>query len=384
MFDRVLESKVAVSDTARFTSSSASISCFDPDHGMIYSVYHASRRNYGEARDVLALAEIPVAQPHRARTHIIVESGDTVDGELYQDMIDGNILFLRDPETSWVAKTHFHETAVIQKGFVRVLFLNRGDRYCYVDFDPETRRFSPIRPVRCLLDGEEMALDDRAYRLCLERRGMRGFDLGYEPTERLIATTKMPFRDGWYYGFITAGRAQPAAYRTRDGRVLEFLGCIDKLGRYETQAAIVSGRLVALIRGAEGDNLYASDDMGRVFRPLGRLDFHDTRPQLMEYHGKLLAAVSSAGVKPNLARDGRNNMRLLLGSGDSAGDFRELLFLRDIRGLVYYDLIDYKDTLYMIWSNGNLYIDKNPQAKDLLYFARIGDLFHERPDLFEA
>ena len=48
--------------------------------------------------------------------------------------------------------------------------------------------------------------------------------------------------------------------------------------------------------------------------------------------------------------------------------------MADPLGFVYYDFFDYKDTLYMTWSNAELYVDKNPQAKDLLWFVRLGEI----------
>jgi flagellum-specific peptidoglycan hydrolase FlgJ len=48
--------------------------------------------------------------------------------------------------------------------------------------------------------------------------------------------------------------------------------------------------------------------------------------------------------------------------------------------LFAYDITDYKGVLYMIWSNADLYIEDiphyadRPAAKDLLYYAKIGNL----------
>ena len=100
----------------------------------------------------------------------------------------------------------------------------------------------------------------------------------------------------------------------------------------------------------------------------------DALALLMEYKGKVLMAYSLLGIKPNLMRDGRNNMRLLLGDGDDASKYAEVFFIQDKYGIVYYDLINYKNVLYMLWSNADLYLDKSLHGKDLLYFARIGEL----------
>lgn len=67
-------------------------------------------------------------------------------------------------------------------------------------------------------------------------------------------------------------------------------------------------------------------------------------------------------------------MRLLLGSGPDVGKYREVFTIVDPNGIVYYNLINYKGCIYMLWSNADLYIDRSEQGKDLLYFSRIGEL----------
>ena len=176
---------------------------------------------------------------------------------------------------------------------------------------------------------------------------------------------------------MTAGQAQPVCVRIAEGSdVLEIRGAIPKLGQYETQSAILNchSAMAALVRGAEGDNYYLSDDLGLSWRPAGRVEFNTTRPQLLPYKGKLLRGISIVGVLPNRVRDGRNNLILSFAARPELDAYEDIFFIQDPYGIVYYDIFDYKDTLYMIWSSGDLYIDKNPQAKDLLWFAKIGDL----------
>ena len=90
--------------------------------------------------------------------------------------------------------------------------------------------------------------------------------------------------------------------------------------------------------------------------------------------GKLLVAYSVCGVEPNLVRDGRNNCRLVMGEGPDLSGYKEIFFVADPRGMVYYDIVDYNKDLYAIWSDASLHLDKNPQAKDVLHMAKIGDL----------
>ena len=163
--------------------------------------------------------------------------------------------------------------------------------------------------------------------------------------------------------------------RMKDGSdVMEFIGCLKQSAQYEAQSAIANGKMYAVLRGAKTDDFFISDDMGRSFRPVGRIDFNTTRPQLCPYKGKVLVAVSKKGILPNKVRDGRNNIMLLYGEGDNLASYRPVFFVKDQLGIVYYDIQDYKETLFMFWSSSDLYVDKNPQAKDLLWFARLGEI----------
>lgn len=356
---KILEHKVAVSDTIQFTCGSASLSCFDPKRGMMYTVYHASRSSYGESREVFALAIIPICQPHRTRTRIIAEHGMVEDGVTYTEIIDGNCIFL--------------------EGKVRIFFLSGGSRLYYRDYDPAADAFSPISPVMCLVDGLERPMDHETLAYYLTSRGLTGWKFD-DPNEKVINTGKMYRHEGWWYGCLTTYWCQPVIYRTRDGSRFELLGHVDKVAQYETQTAILHGKMYALLRGAEGDNFYISEDLGRSFRPCGRLEFNTTRPQMLTYQDKLLIAISEKGVLPNYVRDGRNDLRLLAGEGEDLSAYKEIFHIVDPYGIVYYDITDYKGVLYMIWSNADLYIEDiphyadRPAAKDLLYYAKIGNL----------
>ena len=356
---RILEHKVAVSDTIQFTCGSASLSCFDPKRGMMYAVYHTSRTSYGESREVYALAIIPICQPHRTETVIILEHGQQIDGVTYTNIIDGNCIFL--------------------DGKVRIYFLSGGSRYFYRDFDPATRTFSGIHPVQCSFDGKTGPLCSDMIAEYLRSRGCTGWAFN-DPHEQIINTGKMYFHDGWWYGCITSYWCQPIIYRSKDGTCFEPVGHVQKVAQYETQTAILNGRMYALLRGAAGDNFYVSDDLGKTFKPCGRIEFNTTRPQMLPYKGKLLIAVSEKGVLPNLVRDGRNDMKLLAGEGEDLRQYKEIFHIVDPYGIVYYDITDYKGVLYMLWSNADLYIEDipsyadRPAAKDLLYYAKIGDL----------
>ncbi len=375
--ERILGRRTCVSDTVAFTASSAPESCIDPDHGMIYSTYLASRQNYGESRNIVALARIPVCQPERFTTWVVAESGMEIAGKKYGEFLDCNAYYYQTSEEAATVVTHFGQTGTLYRGYVRVLFLSYGEEYFYTDFDIQNETFSEIRPLRVLFHGGEKPLTGALYARILRDFGFTDFDLYKEKWEHVILTDKFRLHtDGYRYSMMTAGQAQPVCVRIAEGSdVLEIRGAIPKLGQYETQSAIhADGTMAALVRGAEGDNYYLSEDLGLSWRPAGRVEFNTTRPQLLPYKGKLLRGISVVGILPNRVRDGRNNLILSFAARPELDAYEDIFFIQDPYGIVYYDIIDYKDTLYMIWSSGDLYIDKNPQAKDLLWFAKIGDL----------
>jgi len=387
---RIIDHRIGVSDSCQFTASSASESAVDPDHAMIYSVYLASRKNYGECRNIIAMAKIPVGQPHRTETFIAAEEGDLIEGEANTDLaknglpegtvrlgefLDCNCYYWHSDEYTMV-KTHFGEMGPVYKGYIRVLWLSYGEDYYYRDFDIEKQEFSAVKHLKCELDGQITNFTGEAFRRYLDGHGLTGYDQEKSKWEHVILTDKFKMApDGYRYAFATSCWAQSVFMRVKDGSdVLEFAGHIDVLGEYETQSALVGDTWYCLIRGVlEGPNFFTSKDGGKTWQPGCRLTFNTTRPQLMEYKGQLLVAYSVAGVTPNIARDGRNNMILLRGVGPDLAKYEAVFFVKDYRGMVYYDMTDYKGCICCIYS-ASIYPDKNPQAKDILYFTEIGDL----------
>ena len=393
--ERILGRRICVSDTVQFTASSAPESCNDPAPGKIYTTYLASRENYGESRNIVALARIPVCQPERFSTTVIVESGKPVNGKIYGEFLDNNCYYFQTKEEAKTVVTHFGRTGTLYRGYVRIFFLSYGEEYFYTDYDITEDRFSEIKPLRILFRGEAVPLTGQVYAEILRDFGFTDFDLYKEKWEHVILTDKFRLHtDGYRYSMMTAGQAQPVCVRIAEGSdVLEIRGAIPTLGQYETQSAFLTipasaedpasandpasaprTVLAALVRGAEGDNYFLSDDLGLTWHPAGRVEFNTTRPQLLPYKGKLLRGISVVGILPNRVRDGRNNLLLSVADRPDLDAYEDIFFIADPYGIVYYDIFDYKDTLYMIWSSADLYIDKNPQAKDLLWFAKIGDL----------
>ena len=128
--EEVLEDKVIVSDTRRFTSSSASISCYDPRRNTIYTPYHASSTGFGEQASVFAIAEIPIPSIKTAENHVLLESDVEIQGGKYNWPIDSSALLLN--------------------GKVRVFFLANADCYYFFDWSQERHCIDgAISPVQC-------------------------------------------------------------------------------------------------------------------------------------------------------------------------------------------------------------------------------------------
>lgn len=357
----IIDHRVCVSDTVQFTSSSAPISCFDPDRGMLFTPYHAGRDSYGEQFTTMVLMKMPIMQPHRAENFVLLESGDVIDGVTYINPVDASAIFLQ--------------------GKVRVYFLANGSKYYYLDFDPKTNTMENPKPVMCTFESATAPLPLTKEVVCtyLEKNGMQGFNLDFDPRENIINVAKPCFFDDAYYGCITSGCSQPIIWKCTDGITFEFQGIIPKIASYECQIAICEGDMYALLRAAEDCNYYVSHDLGKTFSETPeRVPLEETRPQLLEYKGHVLMAYSAFDVKPNLLKRYRNNVRLFLGRGDDASKYKEIFTITDKYGIVYYDIINYKGELFMLWSNSELYPDKIHgeciRGKDALFYARLGDL----------
>ena len=372
----ILDHRIAISDTVTFTDSEAPNSCFAPDRGIVYTVYTASRKNYGESGDIVALAITPLTQPWRSETKIIAERGVTPGFEDSIKITNSTCYYYQTAETLYTAKTHFGQMGEVKRGYVRALFCSSGWDYFYVDYDIQNSCLGPIKHLKCNWNGTVQDMTAGIYKQYLETHGLTGYDVESETPDRLIMSDKFRLQpDGYRYAMATAIFAQPVVVRIKDGTdIVEFVGHIDQCAQYEAQSAVVNGKMYAILRGSKGDNFFMSDDMGKSFHTCGRIEFNTTRPQLLPYKDKVLIAVSLCGITPNRVRDGRNNILLLGGEGGDLSKYRQVFHIADALGFVYYDIFDYKGTLYMIWSNAELYVDKNPQAKDLLWFVRIGEI----------
>ena len=360
--NHILGRRTAVSDTISYTSASGCIGCTDPKRGFLYAPYYASRTNYGEQFRILLLLKMPVMQPHRAETILLVDSDTPIDGVTYENPVDPFTIFIN--------------------GIVRTFFLANADHYFYIDYDPSTNTLSKIKKVKCRFDDEKETffLNTESVARYLERKGMKGYDLFADGREHIIATAKPAWHNGNFYGTITSAFSQPVVFTCRDMETFEFQGVIPRIAKYECQVAIAKDTLYAILRGAEKENFFLSSDFGKSFTASKSfIPMAETRPQILEYENKILIGYSLMDIQPNLMRNGRNNMRLMLGEGSDFSTYKEIFTIVDKYGIVYFDLINYKGSLLMLWSNSELYIDQTQQGmvhgKDLVLYSKIGDLF---------
>ena len=357
--EKVLQEKITVSDTGRFTSSSAPISCFDPARNTIFAPYHASCSGYGEQASVFALARIPLPGL-KAVSSVLLQSDAPFYGKKYNWPIDGS--------------------AIMFNGKVRIFFLAGGDSYYRLDWSPEEEKaVGAAEPVLCRTqtDFPVCPLTRDAVERYLLAHGCTGYNLPGDARENIICTAKPAWNGETFYGMITSSLSQPILFRCRDGKTFEFCGIVPALAKYECQTAVLNGKIYALLRGASGDEFWEADEGEWQFRPCGRLGMAETRPQLMTCNGKLLLAYSQTGISPNKIRDGRNNITILAGDSGDFSRFEEVFHAVDEMGIVYYDIVNCNGTLYMIWSNSERFPDKIVwgvlQGKDTLYCSLLAE-----------
>ncbi len=363
----ILLKKTAVSDSVNYTCAAGAVSCVDPDRGMLYMAYSASRHAYGEQRDVLALSVIPVAQPHAVRYRVVLEHDACVGTVRYDHPDVPGIAFV--------------------DGKVRVFFLSRHGKgrrdatfdptaACYYrEYDPATDRLSDVFPVLCAWDGQEAApLSAERYLAFMKERGIEG-TRGDVEAEELNMSAKIMAHHGVCYSVLTSvSTGYPVVWESADGgQTIRFRGVLPQRMRYECAVEMVQGKIYCLLRESPGANFYCSDDFGLTFTASQHvLPLANTRPRLVAYKERLLLCYSLLDVKPNLIRNGRNNLVVRCGQGLEADRYDDLLTLVDPFGILYFDIVNYKNVLYLMFSSGDLYTDRSQQGKDIIYYTKIG------------
>lgn len=354
--------RVVVSDVKTYTCGSGPVA-FGPvafasaDGKTVYSTYLASTNGFGECHDVSVLAEIPVGEPSKTKSHVVCRTGETFCGMTVSSVL----CFVSMP---W-------------KGNVRVtLDVNYG--VCgWRDWNPQTNRVVGEGLFKCRpgKDAPVETLTPDSITRYLNAKGFTGHNVYRERGDRLLCGTKPHWENGAFYGFVTSSQSQPILYRCTDGETFEFLGVVPSVAEYECQVAKLDGTIYALMRGAANENFWASTDGGASFQPICRLPDGKQRPQLQVWRDQLLVSYSAPDEKPSRVRNGRNNVHMLVGAGTDPNKYREVLHVVDPLGIVYYDIVDVHGDLYVLWSNSERFPTHVKwgavQGKDQLLFAPL-------------
>ena len=358
-FGTFIPGRAGVSDTNSFTCGSAPAAVLSVDRTRLFASYLTSRTGYGEAHDIVAIADIPVADPAAATNRVIFQKGETIGG-VAVDEVDNYDAFLVD-------------------GKMRCILGVNGGLLGWRDWNPETGKVcgEGLFACRAGAGAPVEPLTPAAVTRFLNALGFKGHDMSRTYRDQLIAQSRISScrtRDA-FYGTLTSSKSQPVVYRCTDGKTFEFVGAVPSLCEYECALACVNGRFYALGRKMDGANFFVSDDGCRTFRPAGRIPDGEQRPQLINWRNRLLIGYSAPDESPRRVRNGRNNLHLLLGEGDDLSRYDEILHAVDPLGIVYYSFAPDGDRLHVVWSDASRFPDKviwgAVQGKDSLFYGQL-------------
>ena len=346
-----------VSDTNRFTCGSGSVSCLSPDADRIFAPYLASTTGLGECHDITAMADIPLASPQDAVSHVICKIGDTICGTKVKSVVSyGSFLW---------------------NGNVRVYLDVNRERFVFRDWNPQTGHVvgEGVFAGRWGGMAQAEALSPQLISRYLGEKGLVGFNPCKEDGDRCIFQSKPQWRGDAFYGFLTSSCSHPILFTCRDGTTFEFGGVVPTVCAYECQLGIHKGLFYAVMRGAKGDNFWTSSDGGATWKACGRVPDGLQRQQMIVWRDKVLIGYSAPDEKPNRIRNGRNNLHLLWGEGSDLSAYSEICHAADPIGIVYPDLVDVNGTLHLLWSNSArfpTYVKWGAvQGKDQLLHAKL-------------
>ena len=355
-----LPDRVVVSDTNMFTCGSAPASDISVDGTHLFSSYLTSKTGYGEAHDIVALADVSLANPSAVTNHIICQAGEHICG-IKVDEVDSYDAFL-------------------YKGKMRCIIGVNGGQLGWRDWDPNMHAICGEGMFRCRVDpcGQVEELVPEVLTRYLDANGFKGHNVSRTYRDRMIMHAHVAWVGDVFYGMLTSSLSQPVAFKCSDGQTFEFLGVVPALCEYECALAHVKGRFYALGRKMPSDNFFVSDDGAKTFRPVGRLPDGEQRPQLTVWKDRLLIAFSAPDEQPNHIRNGRNNIHLLCGEGANLSRYRELLHEIDPLGIVYYNIVPRGDELHVLWSDARRFPDKviwgAVQGKDRILYGKLPSL----------
>ncbi len=355
----ILKNRIAISDVVKFTSASAGHTVIDEARGICYTSYLASRTNYGESREVIGLAVYPINQPFKAVNYIVAEANVPINGLTFSSVYEPNILLLDD-------RVRIYFIPTITSGDVE-----KSNCYMYRDFLKSTNEFSEVGQIM-LNDGKPLNKQNVS-EFIQSKNGTTD-----ESSHPIINTCRFVKYNNKIYGSLTSSNQSPVIFESEDGVTYKLKGVISNPANYECQLEILNDKMYCILRNKSINNFFVSTDFGETFNDGVRVEFSDTRPQIMKYEDNLLIVHSflDASISDNPYVQGRCNAKFLLGNGDDPNLYETKLVIKSKYGIVYYSLINNRGDVYMTFSNGELFFDENTNygMKDVQQFCKIGKL----------
>lgn len=350
--NEILKSKICVSDSLHFTCASAPETVVDEAKGIVYCTYLASRQNYGEQRDIVALSVIPIANPQQAQHYIVAENGVSIGSVEITDPFEPNIMKIGDN--------------------IIILFKN-DDKYYARFFDTTTNEFGNFIDCSLIYNSTAVHITDSNVITAITSYG--GTADGW-----CILTGKIVKHGTVYYSTLTCSTGNPLVIRSTNGYTWDVMGMLPTSAYYEAQLAFIGERMVVILRSTTNPNVYYSDDYGATFTSVGYTPVQNTRPQIISYGNKLVYSIPNTyDETPYFAPQGRMGVNIVVAddSSNPAG-IEPYVVINSHYGVVYPSLFVLNSIVYAIFSTGEFFSEKvasrGAMGKDALFMVRIGKI----------
>ena len=341
--DRIIESRICVSDTNKTCASAAEI-VYDTAKGQVYVVYLSSNTHYGEQRDIVMMTKFSVANPNNKTHYVIAENGTVIDGV--------NIVYPYEPNI-----LRFQDELLIS-------FYVDGQYYVR-RFDIATEQLSAtLEKMKIKYGGNEFDMDDQNVS---DYYSSNNAVFG----TYTIFTCRHEEKNGIFYSAISSNAASGNAVLclSDDGITWELLSILPGICQYEEQLAFVGDTLYAF--GRTDSRIYKSIDMGQTWSTyIDNILSSGTRPQLINYKNSLLSLLPSTENVPDyIGWSGRNIIDINLATSYKTR-------IKSKYGIVYPAVFIVYNDIYIVFSNGELFAaEYQSDGKDALFVAKIGELY---------
>jgi len=313
---------VQVNDGMTETAASAVESVIDTKTGIVYAVYLAGNREYGEQVGWIRMAIFPAGQPHNATWVTIAEGYRVTEPNILQ--VDDNT--------------------------IRVLYRDTTTYY-YKDYTISTKTLS--NAVTMLFGQSDFTWS--AIDSYLSGQGYSGYQAasgGYG----CIFTSRI-FDDGEYkYGAITGASYYPVLVRSNDNfATLEPIGIYPVLCNYEFTFIIDGVNIQALARNDSTGIAYAvSSDGGQNWTSTIIPNTVGSRPDLFNYGDDTYVAYNyNAGYNENGFPVNSIRNAIILGIIED-GEIKEIANFINYHGIVYERIHYFFNDAYMIFSQSTI------------------------------